>query len=142
MTFFVDSNVLIYGAVESEYRAPCIEVLDAIAGGAAEGRTSTAVLEEVWYIERSGRAGVLDGLTERLYTLLTPLLPVTDEAARHALSLDAPRLGPNDRLHVGVCLVHGIDVVLSADRGFDGIRGIRRVDPLDGRARRRLLRGG
>lgn len=140
MTFFVDANVLIYGAVDSEYREPCLEVLEAIARGDAEGRTSTAVLEEVWYVELSGRAGALDGLAERVYTLFTPLLAVTDEAFRLALSLEAPKLGPNDRLHVGTCMAHGIDSVLTADRGFDGVRGLRRVDPLDLRARRRLLR--
>lgn len=140
MTFFVDANVLIYSAVDSEYRTPCLEILEAIARGDAQGRTSTAVLEEVWYIELSGRAGALDGLTEGIYTLFTPLLSVTDQAARLALSLEAPTLGANDRLHVGTCMAHGIDVVLTADRGFDGVRGIRRMDPLDTRARRRLLR--
>ena len=140
MTFFVDANVLVYSAVPSEYREPCREILGAIARGEAAGRTSTAALEEVWYLELSGRAGALDGLTERAYTLFAPLLPVTDEAFRLALSLEAPALGPNDRLHVGTCLAHGIDIVASADAGFDRVRGVRRVDPLDTRARRRLLR--
>ncbi len=140
MTFFVDANVLIYGAVDSEYREPCLEVLEAIASGDAEGHTSTAVLEEVWHVELSGRAGALDGLAERIYTLFTPLLAVTDEAVRLALSLEAPKLGPNDRLHVGTCMANGIDIVLTADQGFDGVRGLRLVDPLDLRARRRLLR--
>ncbi len=130
----------IYGAVDCEYREPCLEVLEAIARGDAEGRTSTAVLEEVWYVELSGRAGALDGLAERAYTLFTPLLAVTDDAVRLALSLGAPKLGPNDRLHVGTCMAHGIDVVFTADRGFEGVRGLRRVDPLDLRARQRLLR--
>lgn len=140
MTFFVDANVLIYSAVESEYREPCLEVLEAVARGDADGRTSTAVLEEVWWIELSAKAGALDGLTERAYTLFTPLLSVTDEAMRLALSLQAPELGPNDRVHVGTAWASGIDVVLTADRGFQGVRGLRRVDPLDTRARRRLLR--
>ena len=139
MTFFVDANVLIYGAVDSEYREHCLEVLEAIARGDAEGRTSKAVLEEVWYVELSGRAGALDGLAKRAYTLFTPLLAVADEAARIALSLDARKLGANDRLHAGTCMAHGIDVVLTADQSFDEVRGLRRVDPLDGRARRRLL---
>jgi len=140
LTFFVDANVLLYGAVESEYREPCLEVLEAIARGDVDGRTSTAVLEEVWYVELSGRAGAVGGLAERAYTLFTPLLAVTDEAVRIALSLSAPKLGSNDRLHVGTCMAHEIDVVLTADQGFDGVRGLRRADPLDVRARRRLLR--
>lgn len=140
MTFFVDANVIVYSWVPSEYREPCLEVLEAIARGTADGRTSTAALEEVWHVELSGRAGDLRGLTDRAHTVFTPLLSVTDEAFRLALSLDAPELGANDRLHVGTCRTNGIDVIVSADAGFRGVRGIRCVDPLDARARRRLLR--
>jgi predicted nucleic acid-binding protein len=139
VTFFVDANVLLYAAIECEQRDACAEVLAAIVAG-AEGRTSAAVLEEVWHIERSRRLGRLDGLAERAYRLFTPLLPVSDEAFARALTLDAPQLGANDRLHVGTSLAHGIERIVTADRGFDGVRGVRRVDPLDAAARRRLLR--
>lgn len=142
MTFFVDANVLIYSAVSSDFREPCLEVLEAIARGQADGRTSAAVLEEVWHIERSGRAGNLEGLARRAYTLMTPLLPVDDDAFRLALALEASELGTNDRLHVGTCMSHGIEIVLSADEGFDSVREVRRIDPLNSRARRRLLAPG
>lgn len=131
MTFFLDANVLIYSAVPSRFREPCLELLEAVARGHAEGRTSTAVLEEVWHLELSGRAGPLDGLTERAYTLMTPLLAVGDDAFRLALSVSAPTLGANDRLHAGTCMAHGIELLVSADQGFDEVAGLKRVDPLD-----------
>lgn len=139
MTFFVDANVILYAATEGEYRDPCLRVLDAVAAGEADGRTSPAVLEEVWYVERSGRAGSLDGLAERAYAVFTPLLAVTDEAFRRAVDVRAPQLGPADRLHLETARVHGIDVIVSADSGFAGVRGVRRVDPLDDRALDRLI---
>jgi len=142
VTFFVDANVIVYAATEGEYRGPCLDVLDVIARGGADGRTSPAVLEEVWYVERSGRAGALDGLAASAYTVFTPLLPVTDDAFRLALALRAPQLGPADRVHAGTCLAHGVNVVVSADVAFDGVRGLRRVDPLDHRALGRLLSAG
>jgi predicted nucleic acid-binding protein len=138
--FFVDANVIVYSAVPSVRREACLGVLAAIAAG-AEGRTSTAVLEEVWHLELTGRAGDLDGLTARAYAALGPLLPVTDESFRRALALDAPALGANDRLHVATCLTHGIDLVVSADQGFDSVPELRRVDPLDAPARTALLEG-
>ena len=141
MTFFVDANVIVCAATEGPYREPCGRVLDAIASGTASGRTSPAVLEEVWHVERSGRAGNLHGLTERAYTVFTPLLDVTDEAFRLALALHADRLGPADRLHVGTCRTHGLDTIVSADSAFSGLRGLRRVDPLDPPGMRRLLTG-
>ena len=132
MTFFVDANILIYSAGDTEYSEPCLQLLRAIARGDADGRTSTAVLEEVWYIELSARVANLSGITERSFITFTPLLPVTDEAFRSALALQAPaHLGTNDRLHVGTCRVHDIDTIVSADSSFDAIRGIRRLDPLD-----------
>ena len=139
MTFFLDANVVIYSAVDSPYRDACLEVITAVADGGAAGRTSTAALEEVWHAEISGKGGSIEGLTGYSYSVLTPLLPVTDEIVRRALDLDAPRLGANDRVHVATCLVNGIDVIVSADQGFDGVKGVRRIDPLDERARRRLL---
>lgn len=142
MTFFVDANVIIYAASEGPYRDPCVRVLEAAASGQADGRTSPGVLEEVWYVERSGRAGSLDGLAEHAYAIFTPLVPVTDEAFGLALSLRAQELGPADRLHVGTCLAHGIGAIVSADSAFSGIRGLRRVDPLDARGLGRLLASG
>jgi predicted nucleic acid-binding protein len=142
LTFFVDANVILYAATESEHRDPCLAILEAVAAAEADGRTSAAVLEEVWYVERSGRAGQLHGLAAHAHTVFTPLLPVTDEAFRLALALRAPRLGPADRLHAGTCLAHGIDVIVSADSAFGGTPGLRRVDPLDTRAVRRLLSAG
>ncbi len=141
MTFLVDANVIVYSAVPSDHREDCLELLAAIARGDADGRTSTAVLEEVWQLELSGRAGDLDGLTARAYAVLGPLLPVSDESFRLALGLRAPTLGANDRLHVATCLTHGIDTVVSADRSFDSVPEVRRVDPQDESARSALLGG-
>jgi predicted nucleic acid-binding protein len=139
MSFFVDTNVVVYAATEGPYRDACLRILDAVARG-AEARTSTAVVEEAWHIELSGRAGDLDGLARSAYALFTPLLAVTDEGVSAALALRAPAIGANDRLHVATCALNGIDTIVSADTGFDDVRGIRRVDPLDGHAVDRLLR--
>ena len=96
-------------------------------------------MEEVWFLELSAKLGDLRGLTRRSYSAMTPLLPVTDEIFLAALSLRAPNLGANDRVHAATCLRNGISTIVSADSGFDGITGLRRADPLDERARKSLL---
>ena len=141
MTFLIDANVIVYAAVPSRYRKACLGVLEAVAEGRAEGRISTAILEEVWHIELSGRAGVIDGLARRAYLLFTPLLPVSDEIMARALDVDVPRLGANDRIHVATALAHGIDTILSADADFDRVPALRRVDPLSDAERSRLIQG-
>lgn len=139
MSVLIDANVIVYAAVPSKYREPCLEILDAVARGKVDGRISTAVFEEVWHIELSGHAGKLTGLASRTYAAFAPLLPVTDEIVSRALALDAPRLGANDRIHAATALASGIDTIVSADAGFDGVADIRRVDPLDRAARGKLL---
>ena len=141
MTFLVDANVIVYAAVPSRYRQACLEILEAVAEGKAEGRVSTAILEEVWHIELSGRAGVIEGLARQAYRLFTPLLPVNDEIMARALDLDVRRLGANDRIHVATALVHGIDIILSADSDFDRVPALRRIDPLSDAERTRLIKG-
>lgn len=139
MSFLVDANVIVYAQLDGPHREPCLALLEAIARGDSDGRTSAAVLEEVWHLELSGKVGDLAGLAERAYTIFAPLLPVTDEAFRRALALGAPTLGANDRLHVGTCHAHGLDAIASADTDFDAIPGLRRIDPGDRRAWRTLL---
>lgn len=138
MTAFIDANVLVYSATEGPLRGACVSLLRAAARG-SDLRTSTAVLEEVWHLERSGRLGDLGGLTRRLYTIFTPLLSVSDGAFRRALAVDASALGSNDRLHVGTCGEHGIATVVTADVAFDRAPGIRRIDPGDEEAIAGLL---
>lgn len=142
MAFFVDANVVIYSVSTGPERGACLRILEAIAQGHADGRTSTACLEEVWHLETGGRAGALAGLTHRTYEILTPLLPVTDAIFARALAVQAPGLGTNDRLHVATCLEHGIPVICSADTEFDNASGIRRVDPFDEAAVGQMLTAG
>jgi predicted nucleic acid-binding protein len=139
VTFFVDANAIVYSAVEGPGRASCLRVLEAVAAGEAQGRTSPAVLEEVWHVAERTYKGQLSGLVENALAIFSPLLSVTEAALSRALAMKASPLGPNDRLHVGTCATHGIGAVLTADRAFDGIDGIRRIDPLDAEAVDELL---
>lgn len=139
MTFFVDANAILYSAVEGPGRESCLRVLGAVAAGTCEGRTSPAVLEEVWHVAERRYPGELEGLVARALSIFSPLLPVTEADMVHALALEAPALDASDRLHLGTCATHEIDVVLTADRAFDGVGGIERVDPLNADAVDRLL---
>jgi predicted nucleic acid-binding protein len=136
---FVDTNVIVYAATAGPYREACLTFLEAVTEGRVEGRTSTAVIEEVWHLEMSGRLGRLDRLARRAYELFTPLLPVTDETVRVAIALDASALGAKDRIHVATCRLHGIGTIVTADGAFDLIEGLERIDPLDDRALSALL---
>jgi len=140
MAFFVDANVIVYAATEGPYHESCVEILQAIAEGSAVARTSTAVIEEVWHVELSGKAGDISGLAGNAYTLFAPLLAVDHEIVGAALALPTSALGATDRIHVATCALSGIDTIVTADADFHDLRGIRRVDPLDEQALRGILR--
>jgi predicted nucleic acid-binding protein len=140
LTFLVDTNVIVYAAVPSKYRDACLEILEAIARGDAQGRVSTAILEEVWHLELSGRAGSLSGLARQTYLTFSPLLAVDDQIIARALDLEGRRLGANDRIHVATALAHDIDTIVSADAAFAEISAITRIDPLSDAERSQLLR--
>ena len=40
-----------------------------------------------------------------------------------------PTLAARDLIHVATCLQEGISDIVSPDRGFDMVPGIRRIDP-------------
>lgn len=92
-------------------------------------------------MELRERPAGLAGATADAYEVLTPLLPVTDEVLRHALSLDHAGLGANDRVHVATCRLNAIAAIVTADEAFDGLTDLRRIDPLDREALDGLLAG-
>ncbi|HZO05801.1 MAG TPA: type II toxin-antitoxin system VapC family toxin [Solirubrobacterales bacterium] len=139
MTFFVDANVFVYLVAESPASESCLRVLEAVASGEADGRTSPAVLQEVWHVTERLLGKRQDGLIESALTIFSPLVPVTAEALSKALAVEGPSLDAQDRLHVGTCAAEGIETILSGDRGFDEVAGIRRVDPFDAAAVEQLL---
>jgi predicted nucleic acid-binding protein len=139
VTFFVDANAIVYTVLDVAARDNCTRILRAIAAGDVDGRTSPAVFEEVWHVAAHRYRGKMGNLPSQALKIFSPLLPVTEDALVHAFSMPDSKLGPNDRLHVGTCAINEIGTVLTADRAFDGVKGIRRVDPFDSAAVDELL---
>lgn len=132
MRVFIDANVLVYAVSEGEFRQPCLSLLESIAAGERDGACSVAVLEELWHLELSGRMPGLDGQTKRACATFDSLLPVTQSTFDLALGLSVDdRLGANDRVHVATCMEHGIQGIVTADRIFESVDGLERLDPRD-----------
>ncbi len=129
--FFIDTNVFVYAVRESEAQPGAAATLDALGSGSTTAVTSTAVLEELWHLELKGRIPELAGVTEAVFTLLRPVLGVTDEILEAAFRLRVGGLGANDRVHLATCLANGVSTILSGDRGFDAASRLHRVDPAD-----------
>jgi len=63
--------------------------------------------------------------------LFAPVLPVTHAVVRRLAALleRYPALAARDLIHVATCEHEGIEAIVSPDRGFDAVAGLRRIDP-------------
>lgn len=133
---FVDTNVPVYASSDSgPLRAACRRVLERTEAP-GDLVTSAEVLQELFHHVRRRWEWQNDGQAYREFAALMEgaVLPIdeADLAAAVALSAQVPLdVEARDLLHVAVMQRHGVPRIVTADRGFDRIPGIERLDPLD-----------
>ena len=109
-------------------------MLAEIQAGREEANVDTEVLQEIVYVYWY-RKHLEEGLAylDRLLVLFPAPVPVTGDtiaAARDILAAH-PQLEPRDAIHAAVVVNHGLEAIISADRAFDQISEIKRLDPLE-----------
>ena len=134
-TAFLDANVPIYAAGGPHpHREPCIEVLSLASGHARNFITNAEVLQELLHHYRATRQW--SSIGRPVFARFAELMlgrtePVYAEDARLAAELadSGLRASSRDLVHVAVMRRLGVERVVSADRDFDGIPGVIRLDP-------------
>lgn len=115
-------------------RDPCDRILALIASGGLDAVTSTEVVQEIAHRFLSLRRPELAGrLAMDVLDLFAPVLPVTHATMRRLPDLIElyPSLAARDLVHVATCLHEGIAEIISPDRAFDQVVGLRRIDPTE-----------
>lgn len=119
---------------EHPLRAPSRRILERVEGGELDGVISVEVVQEVVHRYLAiGRADLaVTGATAAM-DLFAPVLPVTHAVMRRLpdLARAHPKLAARDLIHVAVCQHEGIATIISPDRGFDIVAGLRRIDPAE-----------
>ena len=130
---FIDSNVIMYAAGrEHPLKKPSLRILERIQSNQLEAVSSVEVLQEILY--RYWSIGVLTkGLQvfadfESLIPTFLGIKPADLLLARDLLSRHS-KINPRDALHAAVMKNNKIVTIISADRDFDGIPGVKRKDP-------------
>ena len=129
----LDTAVLVY-AVGSDHalREPCQALLDAVGRGELEATTTIEVIQEFAHV-RARRRGRADAVTlARAYVdLLAPLAVVEQADLIEGLRLfeHHERLGAFDCVLAAAALALGADALVSPDRGYAAVSGIRHVVP-------------
>ena len=133
MTVFIDTAVVMYAAgADQQLKEPCQRILTRVADGGLDAVVSVEVVQEILHrfmaLQRPEQGA---SIARDTLDLFAPVLPVTHAVMRRMPELVEayPDLAARDLLHVATCLQEGIGEIVSPDRGFDMVPGIRRIDP-------------
>ena len=133
--FLYDTTVFVYAAgADHRYRDPCRAILERATAGALTGEASVELVQEFAHVrlrrgsERQAALELAGAVAQlcRLHAFEPADLPLMMTLlARHA------ELSARDAVHAATALNRGVTAILTADRHFDVIDGLERVDPLD-----------
>jgi hypothetical protein len=129
--YFVDSTVLILAlGGEHPLREPSQGLLLAVGQGRVRLHASVEAVQEFTFhrLRRDQRAQALTDA--RLMARSLVLHPFDDPVVAKMLDLmDASRLRGRDAVHAATAVLAGFTSIVSADRDFDGVPGLIRIDP-------------
>jgi len=94
-------------------------------------------LQEILYFySRRGELGRGMAIVEGLLSRLPNIIPITAVEIRTAMRIlaETPGIEARDAIHAAVAIEHGPEGIVSADRDFDRIPGLRRFDPIEATA--------
>ena len=136
-SIFIDVNVFMYAAGKPhQYKDPCIQILSDIESGILSASVNTEIFQELlyrYYHIRLAEKGI--ELCRNIFQLPIKILPITEKDIRLAIDLFKSHknkgLKPRDAIHAATMKSNGIKKIISADKDFDSIDFIQRIDPLN-----------
>lgn len=136
--FLYDTNVFVY-ALGSEHplREPCRTIMARSARGELRGEASSDLLQELAYQryrQTGNRVAACRTAREVGRGCIVHPLELADVLRGLELLERGEGLHCRDASFAAVALRRGIEVILSADRAFDEVPGLERVDPADAAA--------
>jgi len=130
--FFIDSNIFFYAKIlDREYGESCAKILGRIDRGELKAATSTLVIIELANaLRKYGLGKEAKNVVDAIFSLDLQVYEIEQLDVRNALRLfDEFGISPYDCVHVAVMKRAGITQIISADKDFDKIAGIQRLDP-------------
>ncbi len=132
---FIDVNIPIYAAGNDHpLKSPCQKIIQSIAEEKIEAFTDAEIFQEIFYRFASiKQPSVGLKIFDHFFKLMKGhILPLREEeiSVTGKLIKDYPAIKPRDLLHVSVMLSNNIQLIYTADRDFDQIKEINRIDPL------------
>ena len=133
-TYFVDSNVFFYAKImDKEYGAACARVLNMTVEGRFKAVTSSlAIVELANALRKYGLSNEVTDVVDAVFSLDIQIFEVDPLDVREAVAIfDRFKVSPYDCTHAATMRKAGTDKLISADRDFEKIAWIKRMDPKD-----------
>jgi len=133
--YYIDTNIFIYSTNPSDSRySNCKAIIDKIIAGEIEALTSVETFEEIIHYGQKNK--VLEHtifLCEKLLITNLTVVPFSKDLLFPFLKIVKKylklKIDSRDLIHVISALENGTDTIISADRDFDKITEIKRIDP-------------
>ena len=131
--YYIDSNVFLYAKIlDRRFGRPCAKIVEAIFKGELDAATS--VLTPIEVANALRKYGFKrEDVRNTVNAMLSLDMEVYEldrvdvmEAIRISEEFD---ISPYDAVHVAIMKKAGITLILSADKDFDKVAGIKRIDP-------------
>lgn len=133
-TYFLDTSIVMYAVgKEHFYKKSCAAIIEKIAKGELQSATDSEVFQEILYrYSHIGQKEKGISVANDLLILLGDVIPIKREDIELGLKIFAESDGikSRDAIHAAVMLNNGFDEILSTDKHFEEIVGIKRKDPL------------
>ena len=128
----IDTNVVIYAAGKAHpLREGAREVLDQVGEGTLQANIDTEVLQEILhvYYARRERTKGFDTIDDLLVIFPNPI-PIGREEIETARDLMRAHsfLSARDGIHAAVVQTHDLEGIITADKVFDRIKGLKKFD--------------
>lgn len=133
-TFFIDSNIFFYAKImDKEYGKECARVLNTIAEGGLKATTSSlAIIELANALRKYGLSKEVKKVVDAIFSLDIQIFPVDHIDVRNAAEIfDKTGISPYDCTHLAIMKKAETNKIISADKEFEKISWIKRVDPKD-----------
>jgi len=134
-SYFIDTNILMYAhGKPNKYKNACLEIMHLISIDKIFGIINAEVLQEIFYKYFSiGQTKIGIEMARNALDIIHMVWPIEKDDLEITLQLfkEYNFLNPRDSIHIASMIKNNVKEMISADRHFDKIEKVSRIDPLD-----------
>jgi len=130
--YFIDSNIFFYAKImDKKYGKACAKILNMIVKGKLEAVTSSLVVIELANaLRKYGLSSKVREVIDAIFSIDIQVFEIDPLDTRKAAEIfDEFRISPYDCIHAAVMKKAKTNKIVSADRDFEKITWIKRIDP-------------